>query len=419
MLDLLWNNPIEIGHWVGFNDLTDMHNEWLRGFLYEDEDQTLQGHRGSFKTTTLALFFALHIIINPNETTLLFRKTGNDVRDVITTTSNILKTSCVRQIVRILYNKELAFLVDTNSTITTNLTTSIAGSAQLSGLGIGTSITGKHADIVVTDDIVNVKDRISVAERENTKIAYQELQNIKNRGGRFINTGTPWHKEDAFTLMPNPKKYDCYSTGLMSPKDIEDVKSKMLGSLFAANYELKHIASEDVIFGNPKTYEDASIIENGIMHLDSAFYGSDYTAWSVMKKVDGKYYLYGKMRRRHVEDCYGDIMNDYNKFRCGKLYNEDNADKGMVGKDLRKLDAKVILYHEGMNKYLKIVTWLKAIWNDLYFVTGTDEEYIQQICDYHEDSEHDDAPDSAASLARLLYSKKADEYEPIFMRSRR
>ena len=38
---------------------------------------------------------------------------------------------------------------------------------------------------------------------------------------------------------------------------------------------------------------------------------------------------------------------------------------------------------------------------------GKDPEYIRQITDYFEDAEHDDAPDSAASLARTYY-KKAD-----------
>ena len=33
----------------------------------------------------------------------------------------------------------------------------------------------------------------------------------------------------------------------------------------------------------------------------------------------------------------------------------------------------------------------------------TDQEYINQICDYTEDAEHDDAPDSAASCLRLLW----------------
>lgn len=415
ILDLLWERPVEVGHWVGFKDLTELHNDWLRGFLYDTEDQTLQGHRGSYKTTTLSLFFALHMIIRPNESVLFFRKTGGDVSEVIRTTSNILKSGCVQEMVRILYNKDLQLLTDSASAINTNLSTKIQGSSQLVGLGIYTSITGKHADIVVTDDIINVNDRVSQAEREHTKLAYQELQNIKNRNGRFINTGTPWHKEDAFSLMPNPKKYDCYSTGLMTDAQIEHVKERMIPSLFAANYELRHIASEDIIFDNPKYCNDTKIIMNGVMHLDSAFYGSDYTAWTIMRKVEGKYYMLGKMRRKHVEDCYGEIIADYNQFQCKRLHNELNADKGMVGKDLRKLGAKVILYHEDMNKFLKIVTYLRAIWPDLYFVEGTDEDFVQQICEYHEDAEHDDAPDSAASNARLLYDKREQEYKPLFL----
>ena len=52
ILDMLWDNPIQVGYWIGFKDFTDMHNEWLKSFLYADDDQTLQGHRGSYKTTT-------------------------------------------------------------------------------------------------------------------------------------------------------------------------------------------------------------------------------------------------------------------------------------------------------------------------------------------------------------------------------
>jgi hypothetical protein len=108
-------------------------------------------------------------------------------------------------------------------------------------------------------------------------------------------------------------------------------------------------------------------------------------------------------------------MADYERFCCGKLYNESNADKGFVARDLRKAGAKVILYNEKENKYIKIVTHLKAIWKDLIFVNGTDKEYIQQICDYFEDAEHDDAPDDAASLARLLYPKQEAQYKSIYM----
>lgn len=406
-LNLLWKNPIEVGHWVGFKDLTELHNEWLRSFLYSDEDQTLQGHRGSYKTTTLSLFFALHAIEAPNEPLLFFRKTGSDVTEIIRQTSNILKTGCIQELVYALYGKGLILTVDKNNEINTNLSTAIKGQSQIVGLGLGTSITGKHADIVVTDDIVNIKDRISSAEREKTKIAYQELQNIKNRGGRFINTGTPWHKDDAFTLMPNPKKYDCYSTGLIKPEQIEDLKLHMSPSLFSANYELKHIADDNVLFAEPMQGAGEIKVQNGICHLDSAFYGEDYTAFTIMTYEGGKYYVFGKIWRKHVEDCYGQILNLCAKFACGKMYIEKNADKGMVSRDLRNLGIRTVNYNESMNKHVKISTYLKAIWAEVIFVDGTDPEYIEQICDYTEDAEHDDAPDSCASLARIMYPKIA------------
>jgi len=405
VLKLLWDNPIEVGRWVGFKDLTQLHNEWLRSFLYGTEDQTLQGHRGSFKTTTLSLFFGIHTVIRPNETILFFRKTGGDVNEVMRQTANILQSGCMQEIVYILYGKDLVLLKSSGYEIQTNLSTTIKGSSQIVGLGIGTSITGKHADIVVTDDIVNVNDRISKAERERTKLAYMELQNIKNRGGRFINTGTPWHKEDAFTLMPNPTKYDCYSTGLMTPEQIEEVKSHMTLSLFAANYELKHIADEDVIFTERPIGASQEFIKNAPCHIDSAFYGEDYTAFTAMSYVDGTFYIYGKCWRKNVQDCYQMIFDDYQKFALGKCYNEKNADKGMVARDLKQIGFRMATYDEHTNKHIKIVTYLKAIWSRVTFVEGTDADYINMIYDYTEEAEHDDAPDSAACLARKLYKR--------------
>lgn len=406
ILDLLYDNPIEIGKWVGFKDLTDLHNEWLKSFLYETQDQTLQGHRGSYKTTVLSIFLAIHAVEKPNETVMFFRKTDPDVTEVIRQAKNILTSGAMQKIVEIIYGRKLKLLKFSGNEIDTDLVTGFKGTSQIVGLGLGTSITGKHADIVITDDIINVKDRASQAEREKTKLAYQELVNIKNRGGRFINTGTPWHKDDAFQLMPEPKRYDCYSTGLISKEQLEKIRESMSPSLFAANYELKHIASEDVIFVNPQTGAENTKVLYGLMHVDSAFDGADYTALSIAKEHDGKIYVLGKMWRKNVLDCYNQIDTFFKDYLCSKLYNETNADKGMVARDLKKkLGLKVVTYAETTNKYIKIVTYLKKCWKDIIFVNGTDQEYIEQITDYTDVAEHDDAPDSLASLMRVMYPK--------------
>ena len=99
---------------------------------------------------------------------------------------------------------------------------------------------------------------------------------------------------------------------------------------------------------------------------------------------------------------------------AGQIHCEDNADKGFLARDLRKKGERVTLYHENMNKFLKITSYLKFAWKDVIFVKGTDEAYIEQICDYNENAEHDDAPDSLASIIRI-YSRKSDtEYKPLW-----
>lgn len=403
VLDLLWNEPYKIGHWVGFEDLTTLHNEWLRSFLYADGDQTLLAHRGSYKTTDLSLFLAIHIVIQPNENVMFFRKTDDDVTEVITQAKKILQSGVMQRIVSDLYGTDLQLLKSNNSEIHTNLCTSTKGVSQVVGLGIGTSITGKHADIVVTDDIVNLKDRISRAERERTKIQYMELQNICNRGGRFINTGTPWHKEDEISIMPNVKRYDCYSTGLISREKLEQLRKGMSDSLFAANYELKHIADKDAMFKSPQFTKEKELIYGGLAHIDAAYDGADGTAFTILNKLkDGRIIGFGKRWEKHVDDCLSEIGIYHRSLRAGSISCEKNADKGYLAKELRGLGYHVDPYSESMNKFVKISTYLRSNWKNITWLEDTDPEYINEILDYSEFAEHDDSPDSAASILRKM-----------------
>ena len=412
VLDLLWNEPYKIGHWVGFKDLTTLHNEWLRSFLYAEDDQTLLAHRGSYKTTDLSLFLAIHTVIKPNENVMFFRKTDDDVTEVLTQSQKILKSGAFQKIVCDLYDTDLQLLKENNSEIHTNLCTSTKGIRQVVGLGIGTSITGKHADIVVTDDIVNLKDRISKAERERTKIQYMELQNIRNRGGRFINTGTPWHKEDAISIMPNVRRYDCYSTGLITRDKLEELRQSMSDSLFAANYELKHIADKDAMFKEPKFTKDNELIYDGMAHIDAAYDGEDGTAYTIFHKLsDGRIIGFGKRWDKHVDDCLGEIGVYHKMLRAGSISCETNADKGYLAKELRGLKYSVNTYDESMNKFVKISTYLRSNWKNIIWLEDTDPEYINEILDYSENAEHDDSPDSAASLLRKMENRAS--YNPV------
>ena len=412
---LLLNEPVKIGYAVGFDKLTAMHNRWIIEMIRGTQDKTLQAHRGSYKTTCVSIALACIFVLLPNKKTLFLRKTDADVKEVIRQVRNILLSPPMQEAARLIHGKDMVLITQTASELSSNLPGDSKGTSQIVAMGINGSITGKHFDRIFTDDIVNVQDRTSKAERDRTKIVYQELQNIRNRGGRIFNTGTPWHKEDCFSLMPNIERYDCYSTGLISKEQLQIIREAMTASLFAANYELRHIASDDVIFTSPQTGADPALAEQGICHIDASYGGEDGTAFTICKKSGGKYYIYGRLWQKHVDDCLPEIIRLRNAFNAGIIYCERNADKGYLAKALRDKGERADTYNEKMNKFVKITSYLKSEWKNVVFVAGTDAEYINQICDYTENAEHDDAPDSAASIVRKLWNKKDTEYVPLWM----
>lgn len=409
-IDFLIKHPVKFGHLLGFDKLTPLHNQWIKKMVLCKEDYTLQGHRNSYKTTCLSIAISIIMILYPNKRILFMRKTDDDVKEIVKQIKNILINPITVYLVSCIYGVTLKLTVDNATELMTNLTTDVRGTSQLVGIGTGSSITGRHFEYIFTDDIVNIKDRTSRAERERIKTAYQELGNIKaHPNGRIFNTGTPWHKEDAFTKMPEAVKFDVYSTGLFTKEEIEAKKQEMSPSLFAANYELRHIASEDVIFENAQVgAEPENILNANFSHIDAAYGGEDYTAYTIAKKKDGKYYVLGKIWHKAVDECTDEIISMRKSYLVGKLACETNGDKGYLAKALREKGERVLTYYEDMNKYIKIVTHLKADWKDVIFVKGTDQEYIDQILDYNEYAEHDDAPDSLACMLRLLHPRKDD-----------
>ncbi|MBR3334575.1 MAG: hypothetical protein IKG23_09820 [Clostridia bacterium] len=405
-LELFFAHPERIGWEVGFRDMTPLHGEWIRKMVFGTADYTLQAHRGSYKSSCLAVAISVLLVYYPNRNIIFLRKTDSDVSEMLGMVSKILHSVFFRDLAREMHGGiELTVEGESMNHLSTNLWNSPMGAPQLLGLGIRASITGKHAWYVVTDDICNKDDRESRAERERTKRQYDELQNIRNKGGRIINLGTPWHKEDVFSKMPNIERYDCYQTGLISGEQLETLRQSMAPSLFAANYELKHIASSEVIFETaPRFTDDPEMLRDGVAHVDAAYGGSDWTAFTCGRRdrQNDVIYLYGKIWHGPVDRVIDLIIGESGRLKCWPIRCEDNGDKGFLKKEFFRRGAYASSYTEHMNKFMKICTYLKRWWPKIIFLEGTDPEYIDQILDYTEHAEHDDAPDSAACVCRIL-----------------
>lgn len=401
LLDFLMNEPYKLAHMIGFDRFKEYpHNKWIRTLVYSDEyEYTLQGHRGSYKTTTLAVAIALRMILYPDKNILLFRKTDASVKDFKENLKKILVTDEIQEIVQTIHGIPLIITTENQNVIDTNLNQSIGGDPQFRATGINSSITGLHADYVVTDDIITTDDRSKYAIRQRTKAVYQELHNIVNRDGVIRNLGTPWHENDAFELMSEPDKYDYMETGMISDDEIKKLKTRMTASLFSANYELKHTSDKEKLFNDPVIDDGANThrIYDGYAHIDASYGGKDGTAFTVINRKDDKIYVFGKLYQEHVDNVLDDIEYRRKLYRAGTIYTETNADKGYLDKQLQEPSQT---YHESMNKNTKIATHLKKVWTKIIFINDTDPDYIEQIVDYMEGADHDDAPDSLASIIR-------------------
>jgi len=404
-LELFFRHPEKIGREVGFKDLTKLHGKWIKKMVFGTKDYTLQAHRGSYKSSCLAVAISIILVYYPERNIIFLRKTDSDVSEMLGMVSKILHSEFFCDLVKEMHGKELTVEGESMNHLSTNLWTSPMGAPQLLGLGIRASITGKHSYYVITDDICNKDDRESRAERERTKRQYDELQNIRNKGGRIINLGTPWHKDDVFSKMPNIERWDCYQTGLISKEQLERLRQSMAPSLFAANYELKHIASSEVIFEtSPVFTDDTEKLRDGVAHVDAAYGGSDYTAFTCGKRdwTNDIIYLYGRIWHKPVDKVIDAIIDESSRLMCWPVKCEDNGDKGFLRKEFFRRGVYASSYSEHMNKFMKICTYLKKWWPNIIFLEGTDPEYIDQILDYTENAEHDDAPDSAACVCRIL-----------------
>ena len=98
-------HPEELGRQVGFKDLTPLHGEWIREMIDGEGDYTLQAHRGSYKSSCLAVAISLMLVLFAKKNIIFLRKTDNDVSEMLGMVSKILRSGIMNDIVSALYGR--------------------------------------------------------------------------------------------------------------------------------------------------------------------------------------------------------------------------------------------------------------------------------------------------------------------------
>lgn len=413
--------PQKFGNLLGFNLLTEVHGDWIRYMLRAGRVDVLQAHRNAYKTTSGLVALMLYFMIHPNSRVLIVRKTLDMAQKLVVEFEQLCEHPLVRAWFYSAYGvRSLKTDRWSKSALTLSVKTKITAEPSLQAAGIGNSRTGDHYDFIWCDDIITVEDRYSKAEREATKNYIYELENIIEPDGKTFISGTPWHPEDGFSILPAPLQFPIGSVQIRGIDEawIAKKKERLPKSLYAANYELKHIKDVDPTFGDPIPGETEEDLYR-FWYIDPAFGGKDCTAiWEGCTDGEYIYLTWARMYRGIVSEHYDEIESRFWAHNIARIYYEKNGAQKLVGDALEQRK----LPHEGVsnvsNKFARITNTLKPAWNQLRFhpdilkkVTEPIEyeetrppNPLTELLEYNIDAEHDDSPDALAGLVAAILS---------------
>ena len=206
--------------------------------------------------------------------------------------------------------------------------------------------------------------------------------------------------------------YSIDDNPFLDPGFVEALKKEYAGTVLYERYiQGLWAASEGALFTiRPPFTSDESLLYNGVAHIDAAYGGSDGSALTCARRDGDTLYLFGRLRNAHIDTLTGFYTAECRRLRCSPILMERNADKGFLGKELRRSGELVRMYDETQNKFMKIATFLRKWWKNVVILEGTDKAYIEQIMAYSEQAEHDDAPDCAACICRYYDPRNTVKY---------
>jgi predicted phage terminase large subunit-like protein len=129
---------------------------------------------------------------------------------------------------------------------------------SVAAFGIGAASTGARADLLVCDDIVDVKALRSKSDRERVRIYFQEnLVNLLEPDGRLWCLFTPWHTDDLNSRLKSNSEYAHFRRAIDAdltpiwpehwPRERLEQRRREIGELsFARAYRLICLSDDEL-----------------------------------------------------------------------------------------------------------------------------------------------------------------------------
>lgn len=321
-------------------------HKWLAGRLNENKDSLVLVPRGHMKSTMLKIKVIQLILQNPMIRIGLFSRTAGLVEEQLADIKRMMATPLLRR-----YFPELIpdpgpkyanWYKSTVNQLTTRRNADwgrIPQEEQIEAWGMGATITGRHYDVLVLDDMINEQSISTPEQMQKVRDYYSYLQAIKEPDGFELIVGTRYHYSDIYGVII---KENFFKGRVWTRRAIEEGKPiyrfftlAMLNKIrrrvgpyvWACQYENNPIPKELQIF--PPPYPEYEHLPAGkfdyYMTVDPAATTksySDYTA-IIITALDNKNHLYVVEGQAHkkpgneIAEIIVRLMHKYKPRRAG------------------------------------------------------------------------------------------------------
>src|SRR5262245_5999444 len=304
---------------------------------------------------------------------------------------------------------------------------------SLTAIGVGAASTGSRADLLVCDDIVDVKALCSRAERDRVKDYFRDnLMNLLEPDGRFWGLCTPWHRDDlnaelkrngAFALFRRAVGDDLQPVWPERwPEAALAARRDEIGAVsFARGYRLVPLADEDVPIRAAwvRFWDEEREPDRVILSVDPALSTharADRSALVVLAQCGTEIRCLAAVARRVLTPdliaLIGAVDARWNPHVI--VFESNSAFKGIA--DLMKRHAsfgpKVMDVKQSADKGSRVGTFSVSVQNESFRLRGdgaggvdpSQQELMDEMTTFPL-GEHDDLPDAAATGTADLVGK--------------
>jgi predicted phage terminase large subunit-like protein len=305
---------------------------------------------------------------------------------------------------------------------------------SVAAFGIGASSTGARADLLVCDDIVDVKALRSKSDRERVRIYFQEnLVNLLEPDGRLWCLFTPWHTDDLNSRLKSNPEYAHFRRAIDAdltpiwpehwPRERLDQRRREIGELsFARAYRLICLSDDELAIRADwvQFWTEPTNYEAKVLAIDPAISASakaDASALVVLARtIENRIHCLEAIARRANAPALVQLIDDFDRrWRPDAILFESNAAFAAV-RDLlirhARFGPKIQSVVQTRDKSARVRVFSVSVQNGSFRLAGKptggvtpgQQELFDEMTTFP-GGEHDDLLDAAAFGTEWLLNR--------------